>query len=106
MCLFSSLPPIDRRRLSDLNLPKENFLHLKTPEGMEVVANGEDGAEPKDEGSEDLRLIITNVTNNENYTLNFRRETVWQHAKFFRKMQWLLLQPHKRCSTSSWTSPP
>ena len=36
------VPPTDKRKLSELNLPKENFLHLITPEPEEDGANGED----------------------------------------------------------------
>jgi hypothetical protein len=36
----SSVPATDRRKLTDLNLPKENFLLLETPETPEAVVNG------------------------------------------------------------------
>ncbi len=41
----SSLPPTDRRRLSELNLPKENFLHLTTP--AQFDAGGENDSAEK-----------------------------------------------------------
>ena len=41
----SSLPPSDRRLLSELNLPRENFLHMTSPEfdaqQMAANSNGE-----------------------------------------------------------------
>ncbi len=98
----SSLPPTDRRRLSELNLPKENFLVLTTPEeyGRGGVANGEEGA--RDEVTDDFRLVITNETNNESYTLNFRRGSPLPKMlknKFNGSfMKTISLQRRRRCS--------
>jgi len=71
---FSTLPPTDRRRLSDLNLPKENFLHLSTPESLNQGDEGEQMEEGQEE--KDFRLIVTDESTNVNYTLNFRRNEV------------------------------
>ena len=34
-------PATDRRQLSEMNLPKENFLYLLTPEVPPILLNGE-----------------------------------------------------------------
>lgn len=66
----------DRRRLSELNLPKENVLYLSTPSpDSEEMANGkDDGPEPEDHS--DFKLIIKNLDEgNKEYPLNFRRKS-------------------------------
>ena len=66
----------DHRRLSDMNLPKENFLQLLTPEvdeaGSASTSNGESGV--AEESAVDFRLNITDESTGRTYNLNFRRE--------------------------------
>ena len=40
--LNAPFPATDRRTLQELNLPKENFLYLLTPEIPPILLNGED----------------------------------------------------------------
>ena len=65
----SSLLTSNRRRLSDLNLPKENFLHLITPDPEDV-----NGVESKPEEPGDFKLIINDLNSGKTYNLNFRRK--------------------------------
>jgi len=59
----------DRRRLSELNLPKENVLYLTTPE-PEETPNGEPDPE---EDTSDFKLNIKDLSNGgKMYKLNFR----------------------------------
>jgi hypothetical protein len=65
-------PMSDHRKLSDLSLPKENFLYLVTPtNGEDAVTNG-DPNPPDDEEDSDFKLLITDETQNREYSLNFR----------------------------------
>lgn len=67
-------PQSDHRRLSDMNLPKENFLQLLTPEvdeaGSASTSNGESGV--AEESAVDFRLNITDESTGRTYNLNFR----------------------------------
>ena len=76
--LFIGVFPItDRRKLSELNLPKENFLYLVTPnaDGDDETTNG-DPDKPSDNEDEDFVLEITDETTNKQYSLNFRRKCI------------------------------
>ena len=65
-------PMSDHRKLSELNLPKENFLHLVTPH-VEENTNGE--TDRTDEEMEsDFKLTITDLSSGKDYKLNFRRK--------------------------------
>jgi len=62
----------DRRRLSELNLPKENILYLTTPEPEENASNGETEPKPEDDAS-DFKLHVKDLSNGgKTYKLNFR----------------------------------
>ena len=75
--VFTGVFPItDRRKLSELNLPKENFLYLVTPNsGDDETTNGEPD-KPSDNEEEDFVLEITDETTNKQYSLNFRRKCI------------------------------
>ena len=66
----NGMPVSDRRRLSELNLPKENFLSLLTPEVD--TENGEGTSKDDEQG--DFKLNITDQTKDKTYNLNFRRK--------------------------------
>lgn len=70
----SVFPMTDRRKLNELNLPKENFLYLVTPnsgDDDDEVTNGETD-KPSDPESEDYTLEIFDESTKKEYKLNFR----------------------------------
>jgi len=68
----SPFPPADRRLLSELNLPKENFLYLLTPELPAPVLPDPFQNKEEEEDSEDkIVLNITDLSNNKTYNLTF-----------------------------------
>ncbi|XP_023321566.1 FAS-associated factor 1 [Eurytemora carolleeae] len=74
----SMFPPSDRRLLSELNLPKENFLYLLTPEIPAVVA------EPEPEEIIVLpsyTLTIIDLLHDKTYTLPFTGNQLVNHVK-------------------------
>jgi len=62
-------PQTDRRLLSELNLPKENFLSLMTPEIPPIAASSQPEEPPKEEIK--ITLKITDTTHEKDYTLTF-----------------------------------
>jgi len=62
-------PATDRRHLSELNLPKENFLYLLTPEIPPVLLNGEN--EQHIEADMNLRITVVDDFHDKTYNLNF-----------------------------------
>jgi hypothetical protein len=72
----SPLPPTDRRKLSDLNLPRENFLQLVVQDSEDAAAAGGSNGEKdaKEVAVGDFRLNITNEVTGRTYNLNFRRK--------------------------------
>ena len=73
--IHNVFPMTDRRKLSELNLPKENFLYLVTPtngeDDNEETTNGETD-KPSDPENEDFILEITDESTNKEFKLNFR----------------------------------
>jgi len=61
-------PLTDRRLLQELNLPKENFLYLLTPEIPSQLQNGDEDQIPTDTN---LRVVIVDDYHNKTYNLNF-----------------------------------
>ena len=72
-----------------MNLPKENFLQLLTPEvdeaGSASTSNGESGV--AEESAVDFRLNITDESTGRTYNLNFRRENL---SNTYLSNRWLL----------------
>ena len=70
-------PMSDHRKLSELNLPKENFLYLLTPTNSEeaeaMTTNGEPETPPggEDENA-DFVILVTDELQGRDYNLNFR----------------------------------
>ena len=66
-------PMSDHRKLSELNLPKENFLYLLTPTNSEEAAAAANG-DPEDGEDEnaDFVLQVTDELQQRDYSLNFR----------------------------------
>jgi len=59
----------DRRRLSELNLPKENVLYLNTP----PEENDDDVQEPTEQGDFKIHLVVTKEdSSKKTFDLNFR----------------------------------
>ena len=78
-------PMSDHRKLSDLSLPKENFLYLLTPTNTEesgegttnaATATNGDPEQPGDDADADFVLHITDEAQNRDYSLNFRRKLI------------------------------
>jgi len=70
----SHLPPSDRRLLSELNLPRENFLYLLTPDiPSEALANFNQEQENSTERK--LVLNIKDTVKNKMYNLTFAEST-------------------------------
>lgn len=76
-------PMSDHRKLSELSLPKENFLYLLTPTSPEEASGGGESSsatngDPAQPGAEDedadFVLEITDEAQNREYSLNFRRK--------------------------------
>lgn len=68
-------PMSDHRKLSELNLPKENFLYLLTPTSPDETAsetNGDPEQPGNDDEDADFVLQITDEAQNRDYSLNFR----------------------------------
>lgn len=61
-------PLTDRRLLQELNLPKENFLYLLTPEIPSQLSNGDEEHIPTDIN---LRVTIVDEFHDKTYNLNF-----------------------------------
>ena len=66
-------PMSDHRKLSELNLPKENFLYLLTPTNSEEAAAAANG-DPEDGEDEnaDFVLQVADELQQRDYSLNFR----------------------------------
>ena len=62
-------PATDRRLLSELNLPKENFLYLLTPEIPPILLNGENDQQIQADMS--LRITVIDEFHDKTYNLNF-----------------------------------
>lgn len=63
-------PMTDRRLLSEMNLPKENFLYLLTPEIPAAnLQNGEDQESPPTD--QNLKVTIVDEHHDKTYNLNF-----------------------------------
>ena len=62
-------PATDRRLLSELNLPKENFLYLLTPEIPPILLNGEN--EQHIQADMNLRITVIDEFHDKTYNLNF-----------------------------------
>merc|ERR1719495_2105651 len=67
----SPFPPTDRRLLSELNLPKENFLFLFAPEFVSQPDPAPDTQKEEEEKEEQIILNITNLVDNKTYNLTF-----------------------------------
>lgn len=71
-------PMSDHRKLSELNLPKENFLYLLTPSNgvadEAAAASNGDPDNPGDEEDSDFVLLVTDEAQKREYSLNFRRK--------------------------------
>jgi len=68
-------PMSDHRKLSELSLPKENFLYLLTPTSpSETTAEDTSNGDPDmgDDEDADFVLQITDESQNRDYSLNFR----------------------------------
>ena len=69
-------PMSDHRKLSELNLPKENFLYLLTPTNSEEAAAMATNGEPEQPGGNDedadFVLVVTDEAQQRDYSLNFR----------------------------------
>lgn len=61
-------PLTDRRLLQELNLPKENFLYLLTPEIPSLLTNGDEEHIPADMN---LRITVVDDYHDKSYNLNF-----------------------------------
>merc|ERR1719342_1586419 len=62
-------PATDRRLLSELNLPKENFLYLLTPEIPPILLNGEN--EQHIQADMQLKVTVIDEHHDKTYNLNF-----------------------------------
>jgi hypothetical protein len=75
----SLLPPLDRRYLSELNLPRENFLYLLTPDipGSEAMAGS------SDENTTEARLVLNvkDTVKDKMYNLTFSESTLVSAVK-------------------------
>jgi len=62
-------PATDRRLLSELNLPKENFLYLLTPEIPPILLNGEN--DQHIQADMQLKVTVIDEHHDKTYNLNF-----------------------------------
>lgn len=61
-------PMTDRRILAEMNLPKENFLYLLTPE---IPANLQNGDEDPGSADQNLKVTVVDEHHDKTYNLNF-----------------------------------
>merc|ERR1719154_88185 len=76
----SLLPPLDRRYLSELNLPKENFLYLLTPE---IPSDALASFSQDDQNSTEAKLVIhvKDTVKDKVYNLTFNESTLVSAVK-------------------------